>query len=210
MSGFAKVFALAILSAVFVAGIAGNAKAQEKKSPKTLENLMKAYDGESNANAKYLEFAKKADEEGYGKVASLFRATAKAEEIHAGNHAEVIKSLGGTPKAEIKLPEIKTTAENLKAAIEGESYEFQTMYPEFIQTAKDEKNREAVRSFNYAKTAETEHAKLYKNALDNLEQWKGDKGTWYVCSVCGWTTSTLPDEKCPSCFKSVDNYTKVE
>ena len=86
---------------------------------KTMDNLMAAYNGESNAHARYVEFAKKADLEGFAGAASLYRAAAAAEQTHARNHADVITKLGGTPKAEIKPPEVKSTAENLRAAIEG-------------------------------------------------------------------------------------------
>lgn len=104
---------------------------------KTLNNLQTAFNGETNANAKYLEYAKKADAEGFTKVASLYRAAARAEEIHAGNHADVIKKMGGTPKSEVKLPEIKTTKENLEDSVKGETYEGDTMYPEFLQEARE-------------------------------------------------------------------------
>nr|WP_217909465.1 rubrerythrin family protein [Desulfosediminicola flagellatus] len=102
---------------------------------KTLDNLQAAYDGESNANAKYLAFAAKADEEGYGEVASLFRAAAKAEQIHMASHAKVIQEMGAVPIAKIKEAQVLTTKENLQAAIEGETYEKTMMYPEFISAA---------------------------------------------------------------------------
>ena len=94
-------FTLAMAAMTLVAFAAGSAIAAP---PKTLDNLMAAYNGESNAKAKYMEFAKKADQEGFAGAAALFRAAAKAEETHATRHAEVIKTLGGTPKAEITLP----------------------------------------------------------------------------------------------------------
>jgi rubrerythrin len=182
-----------------------------QSSGKTLGNLMAAFNGESNAHARYLAFAEKADEEGYGEVASLFRAAARAEEIHANNHAEVIRKMGGVPKADVQQPDIKTTAENLQAAIEGESYERDTMYPEFISQARSERNRDALRSFNYALSAETEHAKLYTAALNNLDTLKGSQAqTYYVCTVCGYTTAKLDFTKCPSCFNPVDDvYVKI-
>ncbi len=176
---------------------------------KTLENLQVAYDGESNANAKYLAFANKADEEGYTKVASLFRAAARAEEIHKNNHAQVISKMGGVPKAAIKTAEIKTTAENLKGAIEGESYERDKMYVEFLDEARKVGNKEAVRTFNFAKTAEAEHAKLYAEALANLEQWKGGKTTFFVCSTCGFTTPDAKLEKCPVDFTPKEKFEEV-
>lgn len=175
----------------------------------TLENLQTAYDGESNANAKYLAFAKKADEEGYAKVASLFRAAARAEEIHKTNHADVITKMGGTPKAEIKPADIKTTAENLKGSIEGETYERDKMYTDFLAEARSVGNKDAVRTFNLAKTAEAEHAKLYTEALANLKDWKGSKITFFVCSVCGFTTKDTTIEKCPVDFTPKEKFESI-
>ena len=181
----------------------------EAGTPKTLENLQAAFNGESNAHARYLAFAAKADEEGYGQVASLFRAAARAEEIHANNHAAVIKMMGGTPAANIEKPDVKTTADNLRAAIKGESYERDTMYPEFLKQARAERNKDALQTFNYAKTAEAEHARLYTEALDNLQSMTGGAKTFYVCSVCGYTTTNLDFEKCVSCFNPKDKYVEV-
>lgn len=175
----------------------------------TLENLQAAFNGESNAHARYLAFAKKAEEEGYVPVASLFRAAAKAEEIHAANHKKVIEAMGGTAEANIETPDVKTTKENLAAAIAGESYERDVMYVEFLKVAKSDRNRDAIRTLNFAKTAEAEHAKLYQSALDNLESWKGEAKTFYVCTVCGYTTTDPSLEKCPSCFSPQEKFIKV-
>jgi rubrerythrin len=188
-----------------VAFAAGNAIAAPSK---TLDNLMAAYNGESNAKAKYTEFAKKADQEGFAGVAALFRAAAKAEETHATRHAEVIKTLGGTPKAEIKLPEIKATADNLKAALEGETYERDKMYPEFIAEAKASGNKGALRAFNFAVSAEAEHAKFYADAGANLAAWKAAR-TFFVCPECGKTVLTVGFEKCPVCFTPGAKFVKV-
>jgi len=108
---------------------------------KTEENLMEAFAGESQANRKYLAFAKKAENDGYPGVAHLFRAAAAAETVHAHNH---LRSLGG----------INSTEENLKKAIGGEFHEFTEMYPEFIKTAEAEGNSQAERSFKYANEVE--------------------------------------------------------
>jgi rubrerythrin len=174
----------------------------------TLENLQAAYNGESNAAAKYAEFAKQADKDGYAGVASLFRAAAKAEQVHAAKHAAVITSLGGTPTAKIELPPVKSTKENLEVAIAGETYERDAMYPQFIGKAKSDRNKGAIESFNYAKTAEAEHATLYAEALKNLDAWK-TKITFYVCTVCGYTVREMPKEKCVSCFAPKDKYEAV-
>jgi len=200
---------LATVAALVLLLVPTGAFAAKPAPGKTLDNLQAAFNGESNAHARYLAFADKADEEGYGKAASLFRAAARAEEIHAGNHAKVIKAMGGTPKATIETPDVKTTAENLEAAIAGESYERDTMYPEFLAAARAERNTDAIETFNYAKTAEAEHATLYQQALDNLESMRGEGQTYYVCSVCGYTTTNLNFAKCISCFSPKEKYEAV-
>ena len=166
----------------------------------TLENLQAAYNGESNAHATYLAYAEKAKAEGYQKVASLFTAAARSEEIHAANHAQVIRSMGGDPKADVKKPQVVSTRENLQSGLKGETYERDTMYPDFLARARKDGNAEAVRTLNLARNAEIEHAKLYKSALNELEGWKGSPVSFYVCPVCGWTSMTLPAERCPSSF----------
>lgn len=175
----------------------------------TLQNLQAAYNGESNAHARYVEFAKQADKEGYPSVASLFRAAARAEEIHAANHAVVIKKLGGTPQNNIEKVAVKSTKENLDAAVKGETYERDVMYPEFLKVARQEGNRDAVETFNYAKSAEAEHARLYSEDAKNLPSLKGKATTYYVCTVCGFTTTKVDFAKCPACFNSKDKYVAV-
>jgi rubrerythrin len=177
---------------------------------KTLDNLQAAYNGESNASAKYAAYAEKADKEGYPGVASLFRAASKAESIHAAEHASVIKGMGGVPKADVKVPEAKSTKENLEDAIKGETYERDVMYPEFIAAAKKEGNREAVKAFNYAKTAEAEHARMYSEDLKSLESLKGKTQTYWVCMICGYTVPKIDFDKCPSCFNPKDKYVEVK
>lgn len=143
-------------------------------------------------------------------MGSLFRAAAKAEDVHAANHAAVIKKLGGAPEAKIETQDVGSTKENLEAAIKGEAYERDTMYPEFLKQARAEGNRDAVQTFNYAKTAEGEHAKLYSKALNDLPQLKGSKSKdYFVCTVCGYTTAQMDFSKCPSCFTHKDKYEKV-
>jgi rubrerythrin len=179
-------------------------------SATTLQNLQTAYNGESNAHARYLAFAKQADKEGYGEVASLFRAAARAEKVHAMNHAAVIEELGGSPTADVKERVVKSTRENLEEAIKGESYERDTMYPDFLKQARSDRNSRAVRTLNLAKSAESEHAKLYAAALSNLEKLKGSKSTaYFVCPVCGFTVQETNFKKCPSCFTSKDDFEKV-
>lgn len=176
----------------------------------TLENMQAAFNGESNAHARYLAFAKQADGEGYGEVASIFRAAARAEEVHANNHAVVIKEMGAVPQAKIEAPTVKSTRENLQAAIKGETYERDSMYPEFLKQARLDRNKSALKSLNYAKTAEAEHAKLYGDALANLDSLKGSKNvTLYVCPTCGFTSREASFEKCPSCFTPREKFQAV-
>jgi len=176
---------------------------------KTLDNLQAAFNGESNAHARYLAFAKKADKEGYGEVASLFRAAARAEQIHASNHAAVMKKMGTTAEAKLEAVDVRSTKENLEAAIKGESYERDTMYPQFLKQGRADKNPAAILSFNYAKTAEAEHASLYTEALNNLGKKAEKSRTYYVCTVCGYTTAKMDFSKCPSCFNPKEKYEAV-
>ncbi len=176
----------------------------------TLAHLHTAYNGESNAHARYLAFAKKAEAEGYGKVASLFRAVARAEQVHLNNHAAVIRRMGGEPKAMIKVSGVKSTRENLEAfAMKGEAYERDVMYPDFIKQANVEKNGDAAKTFELARTAEAEHHRLFAEALANLESMKGTGQTYYVCPICGYTTAEPQTGACVSCLAPGENYEPV-
>jgi rubrerythrin len=177
----------------------------------TLENLMTAYKGESNAHAQYMAFAEKADMEGYNEAASLFRATARAEQVHMQNDANVIKELGGTPKANVATPEVKTTKENLEAAIKGETHESKEMYPAFEEKAKKDKNKAAEKEFKFAKEAEAVHAKLYKEQLDRIDKGKGKEQTkqFYVCPRCGNIVDKTGMGFCPICGTPLKKFIPV-
>ena len=175
----------------------------------TLENLQAAYNGESNARAKYLAFAQKADQEGYPQVARLFRAAAEAEAIHAAFHARVITQAGAKPVCDIKPVTPATTAENLKVAIAGESYERDVMYPDFIKQAQAEGNKMALMGFQGALAAEAQHAALYEDALKNLASRKGGQRDYWVCEVCGCTLEQAPADRCPVCKAPKEKFKKV-
>lgn len=193
-----------------LAGVAMLVLVPRAHAATTLENMQAAFNGESNAHARYLAFAQQADKEGYADAASLFRAAARAEQVHAANHAEVIRQLGAEPKATLESPDVKSTRENLVVAVKGESYERDSMYPEFLKQARADGNAQAVRSLNLAKTAEAEHAKLYQAALDGLDGSKGAAANgYYVCPVCGFTVRVADFEKCPSCFTAKEKFEKV-
>ena len=181
----------------------------------TVKNLLSALEGESNANAKYNAFAIKADADGFRGAASLFRAAARAEQIHATNHARVIVQLGGKVAIKIHEIEVGSMLENLKTALAGEQYEIATMYPGFIAEATAHNNTAAIRTFHNALEAEKTHARLYAEAIALLEA--GSKDTWiakprdfFVCPVCGYTSET-PDEhdRCPVCNTPWDKFQVV-
>lgn len=159
---------------------------------KTLENLMGAFAGESQANRKYIAYSKKAEADGKKNAAKLFKAASDAETIHALKHFEV-------------ADKIKSTVENLKDAVNGENHEYQSMYPEFLKVAQEEGNQAAVRTFTYALKAEEVHARLYKEALDNLEQ--EEEIFYYLCPVCGNIEKVVP-EKCFICGTSGTKFIK--
>ena len=199
-----------VLSVVCIcAATVALAQTTPKPADVTLQNLHAAFDGESNAHARYLAFAEKADQEGYFQVASLFRAAARAEEIHASNHEVQIKRLGGTAQAKIESPVVKSTRENLEAAVKGETYERDVMYPDFYKQARAVGDVGAVQTFNYARGAEAEHATLFTNALSNLATMRVKGVTYYVCTVCGYTTTNLDFAKCHTCFSPKDKYVAV-
>jgi len=160
----------------------------------TEKNLWEAFAGESQANRKYLAYAKKAEQEGYKQVAKLFRAAAEAETIHAHTHFRV---LGG----------IKATKDNLQDAIAGESHEFKKMYPEMLAKAKAEGQKEATTSFDYANQVEKIHAALYENALANLG--KNEAVDYYVCPVCGNTVENEAPDSCPICGAAGSKFLKI-
>jgi rubrerythrin len=165
------------------------------KGSQSEKDLLAAFAGESQANRKYLAFAKQAEKEGYPQVAKLFRAAAEAETVHAHNH---LRTLAG----------VKSTAENLKEAISGETHEFKEMYPEMIGHAQEEKLKAAELTFNFANEVEKVHAALYQHALDNLENLK--EADYYVCSVCGYTCENEPPDKCPVCNAKASAFFKVD
>jgi rubrerythrin len=167
-------------------------------------NLAAAYDGELNAHTKYKAFAKKAESEGLYGAASLFRAAARAEQIHAGNHARVIRQMGGEPRADIRSFRIKSTLENLRDALGGERNEIDSLYPAFLDQAHSHLNTTAARSFTWAMESEKTHARLYEEAVATLvngrtDSWTKDELDFYVCTLCGYTARTPEADNCPAC-----------
>jgi rubrerythrin len=164
---------------------------------KTDGNLREAFAGESQANRRYLAFARKAEEEGFSHVAKLLKAAAESETIHAMNH---LRAMGG----------IKSTTENVQAAVAGETFEFKKMYPEYLNAAKQENKQQAAWSFDVANKVEQIHAGLFSKAAERLES-KEDlpQVDYYVCSVCGNTVEGAAPDKCPICGAPKSSFFKV-
>jgi rubrerythrin len=163
---------------------------------KTDENLKAAFAGESQANRLYLAFAQKAEEEGFSQAAKLFKAAAEAETIHALNHVRI-------------TGQVKSTLDNLGTAVTGETFEFKKMYPEYINAAKQEGNKQAAWSFDVASKVEQVHAKLYQKAIDALKSKKQlEKVDYYVCGVCGNTVEGSAPDRCPICGAPKEKFFK--
>jgi rubrerythrin len=163
---------------------------------KTVDNLKGAFAGESQANRRYLAFAKKAEEEVFPQIAKLFRAAAEAETIHAMNHLKIIG-------------QVKSTTENIETAVSGETFEFKKMYPEYLDVAKQEKNNQAAWSFNVANKVEEIHASLFSKAAEALKNKKNPEIDYYVCKVCGNTVEGKAPDKCPICGAPKASFFKV-
>lgn len=162
---------------------------------KTEKNLREAFAGESQANRTYLAFAQRAEQDGHPQVAKLFRAAAEAETVHAHAHLRALKGVGDT-------------AANLKEAVNGETHEFESMYPQMIADAEKEGLSEALRSFKYANEVEKVHAGLYRQALNHLGSNRSTD--YYVCKVCGNTIEGAPSGPCSVCAAAAEAFYKVD
>lgn len=178
----------------------------------TIQNMHDAYEGETTAHFKYAAFSKKAEEEGHPEVALLFKAASGAELIHANNHKVVLLRMGE------KIPEItpeftvKTTLENLNDAIDGESYEYNKMYPEFITNANASENYMAQISLTYAYKVEKKHRDFYIDALAALKS-KTDNTLakiYFLCPICGNTYATTAPSRCEISMTDSKLFIKVK
>jgi rubrerythrin len=185
-----------------------NAGAQSA-SKETMANLNAAHLGEANAQHRYVVFARTADAEGYAQVAKLFRAASAAEATHAFTHLGAILDLGGkVENSALDTVAPGTTLANLKQVVVGESYERDTMYPNYLKLAKAENAPEAVRSFGFAMAVEKQHARLFTEAYAQLG--KNPPATYFVCPICGNTTVGAPARgKCPICQNPTTRYVNV-
>jgi rubrerythrin len=163
-------------------------------SDQTTKNLKAAFAGESQASRSYLAYARKAEEEGFKNLARLFRAVAESETVHAMNHLQCIHGIG-------------SSIENVEEAHQGETDEFTSMYPMFIDQAKRDANNDALKTFFWANEAEQVHADFYQKSLDALKQGRDvEIGELHICSVCGHTHEGAVPHKCPVCGKSGEHF----
>ncbi|WP_415398286.1 rubrerythrin family protein [Sulfurimonas sp. CS5] len=164
--------------------------------PTTQENLETAFSGESQAYQKYSAFAKKAEKDGFANIAKLFQTTAEAERIHAEGHLKA-------------MDKISSTLENLEAAIAGETYEYEDMYPPMYEQAVADKHK-AKKMFGFAMEAEKVHAELYKKALEAVKSGKDiDEVNIYLCPICGHIELGTPPENCPVCGVPASTYVQL-
>jgi rubrerythrin len=185
--------------------------APEEAKAKTMADLQEAFKGETTASAKYAAYSKKAEQEGYHNIALLFKSASMAENVHANNHKSVLVEYG------LAIPEItpeftvKTTSENLQDAIDGESYEVTTMYPDFLEDAANSKTQLAQISLNYAFEVEKKHQVMYKNALAALNNNTVDElsKVYYICPTCGNTYDQTPPERCGISMTSSEKFIKI-
>lgn len=171
-----------------------------------MESLRTAFEDETDGQARYAAFAEKADGEGWHGVASLFRAVRRAEQLHAANHGRILHMLGGENEYTPREPEVKSTLENARAALAGEIFEVDSLYPAFVEEAREARDVALVRTFTWALQAEKTHARLINEAVARLEiddedSWVTMARDFLVCPVCGYT-SEQPDQEplCPVCL----------
>jgi rubrerythrin len=198
-----RIIFIAVIALIALAGCT------QKKPGKTIENLKAGIKGETTASVKYAAFAQKAREEGYDTIAKLFEAASKSESIHAANHLKVLEGLGEKMDEFKPEFEVKTTAENLQAAIDGETYEVTTMYPQFLADAESEKVLDATKSFTWASETEKKHQQFYKNALQalNLKAENTLPSGYAVCPVCGNTyDKAYMDAECAFCMTPSEKF----
>lgn len=162
----------------------------------TEENLKNAFAGESQAHVKYTAFADKAAKENFPNVARLFKANSFAEQVHAANHLRILSGIGNT-------------SENIKEAIEGETFEVEEMYPAYVTIAEEQQEKGAETMTKWALEAEKVHAELYKKALESVENEQDiEAQPIHVCQVCGFTMEGEAPDTCPVCGSPKEKFTE--
>lgn len=180
-----------------------------------IKNLETAFQEEIRSSINYVAYAVKADEEGYHGIASLFRATARAEQIHASNHARVLRYMGGSTMFDVPEPRVEHTLENLKSALVDQKFEVDYLYPTFLITAVPLFDSTAIRTFHWAHEADKAHVRLFGDVsarvnANGSSEWAHERHSFYVCALCGYAALETNGENCPACnflsekFETVD------
>jgi rubrerythrin len=174
-------------------------------------DMLDAFKGETTATAKYAAYAKKAEAEGYHAIALLFAAASRSEGIHAANHRSVLEDEGTAIPATTPEFTVKSTLENLQDAIAGETYEQNTMYPQFMAVADAAGDKMALLSLNYAYKTEQKHKVFYEKALAALQ---GNTvaqlpTVYYVCPTCGNTYDTNAPKRCGISMTKGERFIKI-
>ncbi len=169
-----------------------------------IRNLETAYEEETKTSAAYKVYAVRADEEGFHGIASLFRATARAEQIHASNHARVLRHMGGSTMIDVPMPRVESTLENLNAALVDQKFEVDYLYPAFLTAAVPLFDSTAIRSFHWALEADKSHVRLYNDLLPRVNAsdtsgWAYEPHDLFVCALCGYAAQNVEGENCPAC-----------
>ena len=169
-----------------------------------IRNLETAFEEETKTCAAYKAYAVRAEEEGFPGIASLFRATARAEQIHASNHGRVLRHMGGSTMADAPLPRVDDTLENLKNALVDQKFEVDYLYPAFLVAAVPLFDSTAIRSFHWALEADKSHVRLYNELMSRVNAsgrpgWEYEPHDFFVCGLCGYAAETVEGENCPAC-----------
>lgn len=179
-----------------------------------IDHLQSAFEDESNAHARYLEFARKADAESWHGIAGLFRAAARAEQIHSANHARILRQLGGEALSIVSPIEAKSTLENLHSALSNERFELENVYPEFLEQARECRDVAATRAFMWAFEAEKSHARLFLEAIEAVEgetsDWPRTSKEFCICPICGVVRHADDEmEMCPVCHCAWSRFERI-
>ena len=174
------------------------------EDPAMIRNLETAFEEETKTSTTCKAYAARADEEGFHGIASLFRATARAEQIHASNHARVLRHMGGSTMLDLAGPRVDGTLENLNAALVDQRFEVDYLYPAFITTAVPLFDSTAIRSFHWALEADKSHVRLYGDVMSRMNVdgepgWAHEPHDFFVCALCGYAAQTVEGENCPAC-----------
>jgi rubrerythrin len=169
-----------------------------------IRNLEIAFEEETKTIAASKAYAAKADEEGYHGIASLFRAMVRAEQIHASNHARVLRHMGGSTMFDVPMPHVESTLENLNAALVEQKFEVDHLYPTFLTDAVPLFDATAARSFQWALEADKSHVRLYDDVMPlvnaNVKSgWAYEPHDFFVCTLCGYAAQNAEGENCPAC-----------